>query len=271
MGTALKRYSLRFGILLILLSFRCASAPCQHIIVTGDPNYAPLTWQRNDSKVRLKGFGVRMLEDAFKNQRVKITPSFEGNWSRALDSIKRGVTNMIIVPYKTLDRSKHLQFIEPPLALTQMTLFYRRQENAWNYQGLKDLFGKVGVGVRGHSGGDKFDAFEQEKMDVKKVSSIDQAVLMLAKNRVDYAVLDLVPALVQIDRLNLQTKLVYVHTPLNREGIYFAVSAKVDCPIWTATIKQYLENLTEAQKLTLIRDALLEWRQELAAGNKQHP
>ena len=131
----------------------------------------------------LEGRAVEIIDAASKelkfNYKISILP-----WVRATKMVENGEADILIGPYKTLEREKKMKFSTNHFYEDQIVLVTNQHTKVpWSgkLEELKDM--KLGI-VRGWSLGKKFERYKQD-LEVTTADSTEKLLQMLKRNRVD--------------------------------------------------------------------------------------
>ncbi len=105
-------------------------------------------------------------------------------WPRAQSMVAQGQADILIGPYKTVERLETIAFSERAFYQDEM-VFYTRLGDALDWDGqFKSLRGKRIVVINGWAYGDEFEQARKE-LYINTTNSVEAALTMLALGRVD--------------------------------------------------------------------------------------
>lgn len=234
-------------ILLICLVFNTAFVYAEDgpayetIVVAGHPDYPPIMWKKEN---RVLGVASRVVEEFFKEFDVKLDRSYLGPWKRVQGLAKHGHIDVIASCYMNDERLSYLEFSQP--ILKDETVIFVRNGEAFEYNSWEDLIGKKGVTLFGDSYGEKFDKFCEEKLRVKKVYGLEEALDSLLNRQVDYLFFGYYPTIVMAKLLGKDAEIEKLSKPLVEEDMYIAFSKQSNfkkfIPQLNIAIKNYKRN-----------------------------
>lgn len=130
-----------------------------------------------------RGLGVDVLR--LLAARAGDTISFKMYpWSRAQAMVEHAQADILIGPYKSLERQQHFDFLDLPFYRDRM-LFYVRRGSKITWQGdLTALRSRRIAAVHGWHYGPQFDRLHGQ-LDLSEVPMLENGVQMLALGRVD--------------------------------------------------------------------------------------
>lgn len=221
---------LTITILLLLSGIASADdcTPCKKIIITGNAEYPPLTWQDKKNPDKMIGFAIELLQIACKDIGVEVEGKYVGPWARAQDEVKQGHADMLGGAYITEERKTYMDYILPPFVMDPTVIFVKKGDD-FKFEKWEDLIGLKGGAPIGNSFGEAFDKFEREKLTVERVAKLRQAFEKLDAGRNRYVVYGLYPGLAEAEVTGFRDKISYLKNSVISEGLYFTISKKSAC------------------------------------------
>ena len=203
-------------------------ARCQKIIISGNAEYPPLTWQDKTDKGKITGFAVELLERAFLDTRIKVESRYAGKWKRAQEEIKIGSVDILGGAYITKEREIYMDYILPYFTMDPTVIFVKKG-NRFKFKTWEDLRGLVGGAPIGNSYGEQFDNYEKKFLSIERVPKVLQGFKKLISERNDYFVYGLYPGLAKAKITSFSDKIEYLENSVISEGLYFTISKKSPC------------------------------------------
>jgi polar amino acid transport system substrate-binding protein len=229
-----------FGALIISLFVNLAySEECTKIVVSGDPEYPPITWKDRNSE-KLLGTYVELLEIAFSELNIPIEAKYVGNWTRAQSNALHGNIDILAGPYINDERKTYMDYVFPEFSLDPTVVFVWKGQT-FPFKKWEDLIGLKGGIPIGNSYGDQFDEFAKGTLKIRRVSSVKQLFRMLEAGRIKYILLGLYQGLIEAEKIGFNEKIEYLPHYLVSEKMYVAFSKKSPC-------KKYLKFLSQKSK-----------------------
>lgn len=221
-------------------------AECQKVIVTGNAEYPPLTWQDKTNPDKLIGFAIELLELAFAELDVTVEGRFVGRWARAQKEIEWGNVDMLGGAYITEERKTYMDFVTPPFVMDPTVIFVPKGKS-FPFEKWEDLIGLTGGAPLGNSFGEEFDTFAEEHLTIERVPRLAQAFQKLEKGRNDYVVYGLYPGLAELEVIGVSDEIEYLPNSVIEEGLYFTFSKQSACntPEVHAHLRQKIQEFTE--------------------------
>jgi len=144
-------------------------------------------------------------------------------WSRAQRMLKTGKADVIIGPYKTLDRSQFMNFSEHHF-YTDRIVFYRKINRHLTWNGDFSTLQNYAIGTTfGWSYGDAFDK-AKETLTLKPVKNLCDNFKKLMLGRIDLVPATQRNALVCINTLNIANEVVLLSPDIESTKGYYGFS-----------------------------------------------
>ena len=119
-----------------------AESSCPSPVITGHPSYPPVAWGSGGGIV---GAVPRMVADISRTLGVKKVISRDfGTWDKAQAAAKDGRADIIFGIYKSDERMKGIDFVEPALIMDPISVVMRRGDR-FAYAKWDDQKGRKGV------------------------------------------------------------------------------------------------------------------------------
>lgn len=240
---------------------------CKKILVTGNAEYPPLTWQDRQHPDKLTGFAIEILEIVFRDLDLPVEARYVGPWARAQAEVRQGNIDMLGGAYITEERQTFMDYVMPPFVMDPTVIFIKKGK-AIRFEKWADLIGLTGGSPIGNSYGDKFDRFAKEKLTIDLVREVSQAFKKLVIDRNDYVVYGLYPGLAVAEENGLRNQLEYLPNSVISEGLYFTFGKKSPCN--QQVLKDHLAKRVQELSEQKIPEQLLEkyldiWKAQSAA------
>lgn len=237
---------------------------CKTLLVSGNAEYPPLTWQDKKNPEKLTGFAIELLERAFADTGIRVKGVYAGPWKRAQKAMQQGQIDVLGGAYITKKRERYMDYVFPPFVMDPTVIFVRKGD-PFKFDHWEDLIGLTGGTPTGNSYGEVFDRFEQKHLNIQRVTKIAQAFRKLISRRNDYVVYGLYPGLAKLEILDFGHEIEYLPKSIIEEGLYFTFSKQSACNC--KTIKAHLSRKVQAFKSQqlpdeLIRKYLIIWKEQ---------
>ena len=208
-------------LLLFVFSFLlCSSAQAgESLVITA----APSVYAQPEGD-HLAGPAVDLITMIFQEFGIavetKIVP-----WVRAVEEVKTGEVDAILTLFFTKERAEFIDYL-PHYCEVQAVVIVPKG-NLFPYSKWEDLIGKKGMMVKEDSQGEAFDAFAKEKLNIQRVTALQDMIRVLAlSRRVDYGIYTKEDCLVAARKLNVLDKIEILPTPLTSELLFIGFSKK---------------------------------------------
>lgn len=218
---------LAIAILAILLCAGCTNqAPKEEkvVIVSGHPEWKPVMWlQEENQEQKIVGIGPEVVEKVFSELGFKVDSRFVGPWDAVQLKAKEGEIDAIVALYKTKDREQYL-FYSVPYTVDPIEVFVKKG-NEFVLQNPESLFEKKGIATIGDSYGQEIDdLISQQKLQITRVATPEQAFALLEKNEGDYFLYSLYSG----RRVIAESNLTNIHElgTISHQNFYIGISKK---------------------------------------------
>ena len=238
---------------------------CQKIIVSGNAEYPPLTWQDKDDEGKLTGFAVELLKMAFIDTQIEIRARYAGKWKRTQTEVKIGNVDILCGAYITEERKKYMDYIFPCFVMDPTVIFVKKGGN-FKFKSWQDLKKLLGGAPIGNSYGESFDRYEKKHLLIERVPKVVQGFKKLVSGRNDYFIYGLYPGLAEAEVSNFSDKIDYLDNSVISEGLYFTISKKSPCncdAVKRHLTKKIIEFKEKNIPETLMKKHLKIWREQV--------
>lgn len=203
-----------------------AESTCKALVITGHPDYPPVSWAKDGSLV---GAAPELVTKVARSLGVKkVTVKNFGSWEKAQAAARGGEADVIFGIYKNDERATYLDYIEPPFMLDPVSVVVR-EGGEFPFAKWEDLKGRSGVANVGESFGKEFDAFMAKELTVARAPGVDKAFAALTDKKADYLVIGLYPGRVLARQLGLSAKVVFLPKEVQSFDMFAAFSRKSKC------------------------------------------
>jgi polar amino acid transport system substrate-binding protein len=158
------------------------AAECGRAIVTGDPDYRPISWLEGNA---LQGAAEEIVAAALDRIGQPYEIRAVGPWKRVLSLAETGEIDIVAELKHTPEREAYLAFTSTPVFVNPIAAFTRRQDLR-RIVAKEDLVGLRGGTVLGMRFGGDLDAFAAAHLDLKEVPREELGFRMLEAGRLDY-------------------------------------------------------------------------------------
>jgi len=200
---------------------------CKKLVATGNPEYPPFLWRDPDDESHLIGANADLMQSLSKEIGIPIEVKYLGPWARVQEEAKLGRVDLLAGAFFTLPRLDYMDYFYPAFRETR-TVIWVKKNSRLEYKKWPDLIGKNGITVINNSFGEEFDRYAKSALKISTVPSLEQALMMLQKARVDYLIYEEDPGLAYAAKLNITT-IKSITPPITNENLYLTLSHKSPC------------------------------------------
>jgi len=206
------------GVFFLFLSSNLLAS--DKFIITVHPSAHPFGWHE-DGKV--KGAAVELMKLVAKDLDIPVETTVLP-WRRSIKHAKSGEIDGVLTAFYTEQRAQFMKYTKA--YETVDTSVFVKKNKEFDFQKWDDLIGKTGLTIVGDSQGDKWDKFENEKLNIIRVVHIEQIFEMLSNDRADFAVFPRIATLREIKKMGYNNKIINLPKPITSQGVYIAISKK---------------------------------------------
>jgi polar amino acid transport system substrate-binding protein len=203
---------------------QAAADRCDTIVVTGHPDYVPISWRKGDT---LEGAAIDLVTHIGHSLGVEIQSIHTGSWKRAQAAVRSGEADLITGIYRTTEREAMYEFTaafasEPVVVVTLSStdIHYRKRSDLVPYQGGK---------VIGDSLGEEMDVYTANHLKIHSVPSLDHLMNLLDHKRIQYVLHGLYPVLVSAHKMGMGPRIRTLMPPVTQEAMYLGISKRSAC------------------------------------------
>lgn len=180
------------------------------LVVSGHPNYPPITWKKGDTIV---GVAAELVKTILTELQIPFEIKATGPWIRVQQNARNGTVDMITSAYINEARKHYMEYSIP--FITDPSVIFVLKGNGFTLNRWEDLIGKQGTTTLGESYGEEFDQFIETYLKMDRVKTHIQNFKKLEKGRADYMLFPLYPGQViaqqtgYADMIEILPKVVY--------------------------------------------------------------
>jgi polar amino acid transport system substrate-binding protein len=211
---------------LVLPLLARAESACPSLVITGHPANPPVTWA---SAGTIVGAGPELVASIARQLGVGNVVSKDfGSWENAQRAARKGQADVISGLYKNDERTRYLNYIDPPFMADPVVVVVRKGEG-FSFKKWEDLKARRGVMNAGESRGDRFDAFMKKELTVFREQGVERAFEALLNIEADYLITGLYQGKNEARRLGISAKVEFLPIELETADVYVAFSKKSKC------------------------------------------
>ncbi|MCP3943796.1 MAG: amino acid ABC transporter substrate-binding protein [Desulfobacteraceae bacterium] len=160
------------------------------IIVSGHPDYPPISWAEND---KLVGAAVEMVQTIFTELNIPMEAKNTGPWKRVQMNARNGLIDVIAAAYINEERKTYMDYTVP--FIKDPVVIFVLKDKVFPFEKWDDLIGKTGTTNLGESYGEAFDQFIKTKLSMNRVPNTIKNFELLKLERYHYFVFGLYPGM----------------------------------------------------------------------------
>lgn len=203
-----------------------AETTCTALVITGHPDFPPVTWAKDGS---LDGAAPELVTKVARSLGVeKVTAKSFGSWEKAQAAARSGEADIIFGLVKTEERVTYLDYIDPPFMVDSLAIVVR-QGDSFPFAKWEDLKGKNGVTNAGESWGKEFDAFMAKELNVATAPGVDKAFAALIDKKADYLIIGRYAGRALAQQLGLSAKVAFLPKDVQSSELFVAFSKQSRC------------------------------------------
>lgn len=182
---------------------------------------APYSW---DDHGKARGINIEITQEAAKRAGFAVE-FITSPFKRVLYGVKWGDVDGGLGVFRTAEREEYSDYTSIPLITVRVHAFTVK-ESSFRYKNVESLYGYNVGKIRGFSMGKSLEtAKKNAKFEVTELNTVDSAIKMLARQRIDIIVNDYVTILYRAKQLSLSEAIQMQPIPvLPGEGVYLIFS-----------------------------------------------
>ncbi|WP_252092385.1 transporter substrate-binding domain-containing protein [Pseudomonas sp. MWU13-3659] len=214
---------------LVLLSTSVwAVGKCERLVATGSPDAPPYSWQDPSDPKHLIGANVDLLRQAASELGVKVDVLHAGRRDQALEEVRSGRMDLLLDTPMQVAQLTALDYIHPALQLNEY-LVWTRHDATLAFEGPADLAHYQGSLSEKARLTPAFEAFAKAQLKLEPAQNLTQAFQKLVLGQVDYVLAGRYSGMAMAQSLGVGNDLVARGLPVDRPGLYLAVSHNSAC------------------------------------------
>ncbi|MND97799.1 Bacterial extracellular solute-binding protein, family 3 [compost metagenome] len=213
---------------LLMPTLSLAAGKCERLVATGNPEMPPYLWRDPQDPKHLVGANVDLLTQVASELGLKIEVLYGGKSSEALAQVHSGRMDLLVGTALETSELQSLDYIHPAL-LRNDYLVWTRHDSALVYNGLADLQGHAGAVSQKSRLTAEFAAQAKVNLNLLPVENLTQAFQKLLLGQVDYVLAGRYAGAAMAQVLGMSNELVVRGLPLDRPGLYLALSHNSAC------------------------------------------
>lgn len=216
------------GLLLVPSMAVLAAGKCERLVVTGSPDAPPYMWRDPQDPKHLMGANADLLKEAATQMGVKIELLYAGKRSQALEEVRTGRMDLLADTPLNSNELESLDFIHPAITQNEI-MVWTRTGHAQPFNSLADLHGHPGVISEKTRITPGFDLAVKEHLTLEKQPNLTQAFQKLMLGQAEFVLAGRYAGMALTQTLGMSKDLVSQPLPLDRPGLYLALSFNSAC------------------------------------------
>ncbi|UVJ42489.1 transporter substrate-binding domain-containing protein [Pseudomonas sp. LS1212] len=212
----------------LLPSLALAAGKCERLVATGSPDAPPYLWRDPQDPRHLIGASADLLVQAASELGLKVEVLYAGTSGQALDEVRSGRVDLVAGMPLSVGELDALDFIHPALTHNDY-LVWTRHGSTLVYDSLADLGGHPGAVSQKARLTPSFEALAKEHLNLAPVENLTQAFQKLLLGQVEYVLAGRYTGAAMAQTLGMSNDLVAHGLPLDRPGLYLALSHNSAC------------------------------------------
>lgn len=240
--------------LLLIPSLGAASGKCERLIATGSPDAPPYLWRDPKDPKHLIGANADLFKQVAQELGIKVEMLYAGKRSQALDEVRSGRMDLLLDAPLSLTELDALDYIHPPLVQNEV-MVWTRHDQPLEFKSLVDLQGHAGAASERIRLTQTADATAKGALNLTRLPGLTEAFQQLMLGQVSYVLASRYPGAAMVQTLGLGQDLVADPEPIDRPGLYLALSFNSACnDAWLRG--QLAKKMTESAASGLAGEAL---------------
>lgn len=215
-------------VLALLSAPAWAVGKCERLVATGSPDAPPYSWQDPEDPKHLIGANVDLLRQVAGSLGLKVEVLHAGKREQALEEVRSGRMDLLLDTPMQVAQLTALDYIHPALQLNEY-LVWTRHDSPLEFSGPADLARYRGSLSEKARLTPAFDAFAKAQLQLEPAQNLTQAFQKLVLGQVDYALAGRYAGMAMAQSLGVGDDLVGRGLPVDRPGLYLAVSHNSAC------------------------------------------
>lgn len=236
---------------------------CTQLIASGNPQYPPYLWRATEDDTRLVGANAELMQWLAREIGLPIDTRYVGPWGRVQEEARAGRIDLIAGAFFTLPRTEYMDYFFPAFRETRSVVL-TRANSSLNYRRWSDLSPHQGVTVINNSFGVEFDQFARQSLKLTQVATVEQAIQMLQRGRVDYFIYEDTPAEAYAARAG-GAALRPLMPAVAHEGLYLTLAHRSRCntPELRGRLTRALYKLSQERAMNrFLEQGIQLWKQQ---------
>ena len=233
------------GMLLLLTQVMASESSCTKVVVTGEPGWAPYSYERNGI---LQGVGVDLVEMLFGELDIPIETQLPGNVDDVEHSLRRSRIDLIVGTFNNAKYRDFVYLVEPGYYEDAVSIVV--SDNRYmDFYSWYDLMGRIGLTSRNQQLGFDFTEFSKDYLHIKTEGTLGANFINLKEGIVDYLVGSQRFLEVGVGRYGKQGEFEFLPKLVSNEEVYFGFSLSSECKAYAPYLRARAKQLRMTNQL----------------------
>lgn len=233
---------------------------CDKIVVTGEPGWAPYSYEKNGT---LQGVGVDLIEMLFGELDIPIETRLPGQVDDVEHSLRHSKIDLIVGTYDTEKYRDFVYLVEPGYYEDAVSIVVA-EDRYMDFYSWYDLMGRIGLTTRNNQLGFNFVNFAKDYLYIKSEGTLGANFVNLKEGMVDYLIGSQRCLEVGIKRYGKQGEFEFLPKLVSNEDVFFGFSLSSGCKVYAPYLRARAKELRSNHKL----EKMLRKHTEALTGNK---
>ncbi len=205
-----------------------AAGKCERLIVSGSPDAPPYLWRDPQDPKHLMGASADLFKQVAQQLGIRAEVLYAGKRSQAQEEVRSGRMDMLIDASLSTAGLESLDYVHPPLIQNEI-MVWARHDQPLALASLEDLRGHSGAASERIRLTSAFDTQVNAQLSLARLPNLTEAFQKLMLGQVDYVLASRYAGSAMVEALGLSGDLQMRAQPLDRPGLYLALSFNSAC------------------------------------------
>ncbi len=233
------------SIISLPLHVLASESSCTKVVVTGEPGWAPYSYEKNGT---LQGVGVELVELLFGELDIPVETQLPGNVDDVEHNLRRSRIDLIVSTYDNAKYKDFVYLVEPGYYDDAVSIVV--SENRYmDFYSWYDLMGRIGLTSRNNQLGFEFTEFAKDYLHIKSEGTLGANFINLKEGIVDYLVGSQRFLEVGVGRYGKQGEFEFLPKLVSNEEVFFGFSLASDCKAYAPYLRARAKELRASNQL----------------------
>jgi polar amino acid transport system substrate-binding protein len=227
------------------LQIIASETSCEKVVVTGEPGWAPYSYEKNGI---LQGVGVDLIEMLFGELDIPIETQLPGNVDDVEHSLRHSRIDLIVGTYDNEKYRDFVYLVQPGYYEDAVSVVV--SENRYmDFYSWYDLMGRIGLTSRNNQLGFNFTEFAKDYLYLKNEGTLGANFINLKEGIVDYLVGSQKFLEIGVGRYGKQGEFEFLPKLVSNEDVFFGFSLSSGCKVYAPYLKARAKELRSTHQL----------------------